>query len=91
MQNYQGDKMRFDDLSFVNFTNGVRNNWSVGPRLDYAEDCLKGASYFHDLKRVVDETGNLQLIQYVMQDMIRGGEVGGIEVGFLTALSASLV
>ena len=82
--------MTFDSLPFVKITNGVRSNWNVAPSGDYADDCATGAAYFAQLKSVVDATGNLQLVPYVLHDMIRSGEANGIEVGFLTAMSASL-
>lgn len=82
--------MQFDNLPFVNVTNGVRNNWCVVSSGNYAVDCQTGAEYFQSLKRVSDMTNNPQLIQYVMQDIVRAGQVNGIEVGFITALTASL-
>ena len=84
---------RFLDLPFVQVASdgNIISAWSVAQSGDYATDCATGSSYFTSLAQVIREVKNPLLILFVLTSMIMVGIAGGIEAGFLNAMTASLV
>lgn len=79
--------MTFTDLPFIahDVDGRVTSTWVVTPSGDYSEDCATGRQYFEMVVQRRDE--NPLLPMRVIQGMIAKGECGGVEIGFLTALS----
>ncbi|MFT4149479.1 MAG: hypothetical protein QM656_04710 [Paracoccaceae bacterium] len=61
----------------------------VEPTGRYAEDCKIGAATFHEVVRSAGD--NPIPLTRAIQSMIDKGRVSGVEVGFLHALSETII
>lgn len=61
------------------------STWEVSSSGDYDQDCVAGRRYFELMLQQCPE--NPILPMRVIEGMIAKGETGGVEIGFLTALS----
>lgn len=83
--------MNYDSLPFTEkHKNGTFKLWNPQPSGDYDADTRKGAEFFKQLHTHIASNDDHLAVSYVLQSMVSGGSVSGVEVGFCHALSVSL-
>jgi hypothetical protein len=85
--------MNFENLPFVIMAqNGkVKDTWRVVSTGDYDQDCALGRKHFRALMLVMNATSNpLYLVRVIEGQAAKYATWGGIEAGFLSAMSDEL-
>lgn len=67
----------------------IESHWNPERTGDYAADCAAGRSYAGQFVAMMRDGANVSLLPWIVGTMPRGEEMGGVEIGFLTALGES--
>lgn len=79
------------ELSFVCQKNGVTEFWSsANSELGWAEANRVGRERARELVEFCQTTRDVSAFSSVMQGLVLKNDIGGVEVGFLTAIGEAL-
>ncbi|MCC6948841.1 MAG: hypothetical protein IT539_13820 [Bradyrhizobiaceae bacterium] len=81
------DRPDLPDLPFISQKAGDLNYWDVSPSDDYETDVGLGALYARLALEAVKQSEDGVLLAMVLRDMVMGGTVGAMEMGFIAALA----